>query len=217
MKDIIRVAVDGPSGAGKSTIAKAIAERLSLDYIDTGAMYRAVGYKMLQQGVSLSDEAAIGRLLDTTEIDFCKGDTILDGQVISDRIRTQEISKQASDCSALAMVRRRLVQLQRKMGAQKSVIMDGRDIGTVVFPDAEYKFFITAAPEERARRRFAELTAKGSETTFDQVLADINQRDYNDTHREVDPLRKAEDAVEIDTTDMTIEEVIEFICKEMRK
>lgn len=190
MKDIIRVAVDGPSGAGKSTIAKAIAERLSLDYIDTGAMYRAVGYKMLQQGVSLSDEAAIGRLLDTTEIDFCKGDTILDGQVISDRIRTQEISKQASDCSALAMVRRRLVQLQRKMGAQKSVIMDGRDIGTVVFPDAEYKFFITAAPEERARRRFAELTAKGSETTFDQVLADINQRDYNDTHREVDPLAK---------------------------
>ena len=147
MKDIIRVAVDGPSGAGKSTIAKAIAERLSLDYIDTGAMYRAVGYKMLQQGVSLSDEAAIGRLLDTTEIDFCKGDTILDGQVISDRIRTQEISRQASDCSALAMVRRRLVQLQRKMGAQKSVIMDGRDIGTVVFPDAEYKFFITAAPE----------------------------------------------------------------------
>lgn len=217
MKDIIRVAVDGPSGAGKSTIAKAIAERLSLDYIDTGAMYRAVGYKMLQQGVSLSDEAAIGRLLDTTEIDFCKGDTILDGQVISDRIRTQEISKQASDCSALAMVRRRLVQLQRKMGAQKSVIMDGRDIGTVVFPDAEYKFFITAAPEERARRRFAELTAKGSETTFDQVLADINQRDYNDTHREVDPLRKAEDAVEIDTTDMTIEEVVEYICKEMRK
>ncbi len=217
MKDIIRVAVDGPSGAGKSTIAKAIAERLSLDYIDTGAMYRAVGYKMLQQGVSLSDEAAIGRLLDTTEIDFCKGDTILDGQVISDRIRTQEISRQASDCSALAMVRRRLVQLQRKMGAQKSVIMDGRDIGTVVFPDAEYKFFITAAPEERARRRFAELTAKGSETTFDQVLADINQRDYNDTHREVDPLRKAEDAVEIDTTDMTIEEVVEYICKEMRK
>ena len=147
MKDIIRVAVDGPSGAGKSTIAKAIAERLSLDYIDTGAMYRAVGYTMLQQGVSLSDEAAIGRLLDPTEIDFCKGDTILDGQVISDRIRTQEISRQASDCSALAMVRRRLVQLQRKMGAQKSVIMDGRDIGTVVFPDAEYKFFITAAPE----------------------------------------------------------------------
>ncbi len=217
MKEIIRVAVDGPSGAGKSTIAKAIAERLSLDYIDTGAMYRAVGYKMLQQGVSLSDEAAIGRLLDTTEIDFCKGDTILDGQVISDRIRTQEISRQASDCSALAMVRRRLVQLQRKMGAQKSVIMDGRDIGTVVFPDAEYKFFITAAPEERARRRFAELMAKGSETTFDQVLADINQRDYNDTHREVDPLRKAEDAVEIDTTDMTIEEVVEYICKEMRK
>lgn len=217
MKDIIRVAVDGPSGAGKSTIAKAIAQRLSLDYIDTGAMYRAVGYKMLQQGVALSDTDAIRRLLDTTEIDFCKGDTILDGEVISDRIRTPEISKQASDCSALAMVRRRLVELQRKMGGQKSVIMDGRDIGTVVFPDAEYKFFITAEPEERARRRYKELTAKGSQTTFDQVLADINQRDYNDTHREVDPLRRAEDAVEIDTTHMTIEDVVEYICKEMEK
>ncbi len=217
MKDIIRVAVDGPSGAGKSTIAKAIAERMSLDYIDTGAMYRAVGYKMLQQGVALSDEAAIRRLLDTTEIDFCKGDTILDGEVISGRIRTPEIARQASDCSALAMVRRRLVELQRKMGGQKSVIMDGRDIGTVVFPDAEYKFFITAAPEERARRRYKELVEKGGQTTFDQVLADINQRDYNDTHRQVDPLRKAEDAVEIDTTNMTIEDVIEFICKEMEK
>lgn len=217
MKDIIRVAVDGPSGAGKSTIARAVAERMSLDYIDTGAMYRAVGYKMLRQGVALSDEAAIRRLMDTTEIDFCQGDTILDGEVISDRIRTPEISKQASDCSALAMVRRRLVELQRKMGSQKSVIMDGRDIGTVVFPDAEYKFFITATPEERARRRYKELAEKGSQLTFDQVLSDINQRDYNDTHREVDPLRRAEDAVEIDTTHMTIEDVIEFICKEMEK
>lgn len=217
MKEIIRVAVDGPSGAGKSTIAKAIAQKLSLDYIDTGAMYRAVGYKMLQQAVELSDAEAIRHLLDTTEIDFCHGDTVLDGEVISDKIRTPEISKQASDCSALAMVRRRLVELQRKMGGEKSVIMDGRDIGTVVFPDAEYKFFITAAPEERARRRFQELAAKGSQLTFDQVLADINQRDYNDTHREVDPLRRAEDAVEIDTTHMTIEEVVEFICREMER
>lgn len=217
MKDIIRVAVDGPSGAGKSTIAKEIARRMSLDYIDTGAMYRAVGYKMLQQGVALSDEAAIRRLLDTTEIDFRGGDTILDGEVISGRIRTPEIARQASDCSALAMVRRRLVELQRKMGGQKSVIMDGRDIGTVVFPDAEYKFFITATPEERARRRYNELIEKDSQITFDQVLSDINQRDYNDTHRQVDPLRKAEDAVEIDTTNMTIEDVIEFICKEMEK
>ncbi|MGC2872162.1 (d)CMP kinase [Ihubacter sp. rT4E-8] len=215
MKEIIRVAVDGPSGAGKSTIAKAIAERLCLDYIDTGAMYRAVGYKMLRDGIALTDEAGIQKLLDMTEIDFSHGDTILDGEIISDRIRTQEISKQASDCSALAIVRRRLVELQRKMGEKKSVIMDGRDIGTVVFPDAEYKFFITATPEERARRRYAELAEKDSGITFDQVLEDINQRDYNDTHREVDPLRKAEDAVEIDTTHMTIEDVINFIRKEM--
>lgn len=215
MKEIIRVAVDGPSGAGKSTIAKAIAERLCLDYIDTGAMYRAVGYKMLRDGIALTDEAGIQKLLDMTEIDFSHGDTILDGEIISDRIRTQEISKQASDCSALAIVRRRLVELQRKMGEKKSVIMDGRDIGTVVFPDAEYKFFITATPEKRARRRYAELAEKDSGITFDQVLEDINQRDYNDTHREVDPLRKAEDAVEIDTTHMTIEDVINFIRKEM--
>ena len=215
MKEIIRVAVDGPSGAGKSTIAKAIAERLCLDYIDTGAMYRAVGYKMLRDGIALTDEAGIQKLLDMTEIDFSHGDTILDGEIISDRIRTQEISKQASDCSALAIVRSRLVELQRKMGEKKSVIMDGRDIGTVVFPDAEYKFFITATPEERARRRYAELAEKDSGITFDQVLEDINQRDYNDTHREVDPLRKAEDAVEIDTTHMTIEDVINFIRKEM--
>ena len=169
MKEIIRVAVDGPSGAGKSTIAKAIAERLCLDYIDTGAMYRAVGYKMLRDGIALTDEAGIQKLLDMTEIDFSHGDTILDGEIISDRIRTQEISKQASDCSALAIVRRRLVELQRKMGEKKSVIMDGRDIGTVVFPDAEYKFFITATPEERARRRYAELAEKDSGITFDRA------------------------------------------------
>ncbi|MGN0658931.1 MAG: (d)CMP kinase [Emergencia sp.] len=217
MKDIIRIAVDGPSGAGKSTIAKAVADRLSISYIDTGAMYRAVGYKMLQEGVSLDDPEGIRRLLDTTDIDFADGDIWLDGQNISHLIRTPEISKQASDCSALAAVRRALVALQQKMGEKKSVIMDGRDIGTVVFPDAEYKFYITASAEERAKRRFLELQEKGSQITFEQVLADINQRDYNDTHREVDPLRKAEDSIEVDTTRMSIEEVTDYICKEMNR
>ena len=216
MEDMIRIAVDGPSGAGKSTIAKAVAQKLSIDYIDTGAMYRAIGYKMLKEGISVDDLAGIQKLLDTTEIDFSKGDTILDGQVVNDLIRTPEISKQASRCSAVAIVRKKLVDLQQKMGQAKSVVMDGRDIGTVVFPDAEYKFFITASPEERAKRRYKELLDKGQKVDYEQVLADMKARDHNDTTRDVTPLRKAEDAIEVDTTNMSIEEVIEYICKEMK-
>ncbi|MEY8296145.1 MAG: (d)CMP kinase [Emergencia timonensis] len=216
MEDMIRIAVDGPSGAGKSTIAKAVAQRLGIDYIDTGAMYRAIGYKMLKKGINVDDLEGIQRLLDTTEIDFSKGDIILDGQVINDLIRTPEISKQASSCSAVGIVREKLVDLQQKMGRAKSVVMDGRDIGTVVFPDAEYKFFITASPEERAKRRYNELIEKGQKVNYDQVLADITDRDHNDSTREITPLRKAEDAIEVDTTNMTIEEVIEYICKEMK-
>lgn len=216
MEDMIRIAVDGPSGAGKSTIAKAVAQRLGIDYIDTGAMYRAIGYKMLKEGINVDDLEGIQRLLDTTEIDFSKGDIILDGQVINDLIRTPEISKQASSCSAVGIVREKLVDLQQKMGRAKSVVMDGRDIGTVVFPDAEYKFFITASPEERAKRRYNELIEKGQKVNYDQVLADITDRDHNDSTREITPLRKAEDAIEVDTTNMTIEEVIEYICKEMK-
>ena len=214
MEDMIRIAVDGPSGAGKSTIAKAVAQRLGIDYIDTGAMYRAIGYKMLKKGINVDDLEGIQRLLDTT--DFSKGDIILDGQVINDLIRTPEISKQASSCSAVGIVREKLVDLQQKMGGAKSVVMDGRDIGTVVFPDAEYKFFITASPEERAKRRYNELIEKGQKVNYDQVLADITDRDHNDSTREITPLRKAEDAIEVDTTNMTIEEVIEYICKEMK-
>lgn len=217
MTDMIRIAVDGPSGAGKSTIAKAVAQKLSIDYIDTGAMYRAIGYKMLKEGISVDDLAGIQNLLDTTEIDFSKGDTILDGQVVNDLIRTPEISKQASRCSAVAIVRKKLVDLQQKMGQAKSVVMDGRDIGTVVFPDAEYKFFITASPEERAKRRYKELLNKGQKVDYEQVLADITARDYNDSTRDVTPLRKAEDAIEVDTTNMSIEEVIDYICKEMKQ
>lgn len=215
MEDMIRIAVDGPSGAGKSTIAKAVAKKLHIDYIDTGAMYRAIGYKMLKEGVAVDDLDGIRKLLDTTEIDFSQGNTILDGKVINDLIRTPEISKQASSCSAVGIVREKLVDLQKKMGQAKSVVMDGRDIGTVVFPDAEYKFFITASVEERARRRYEELLAKGQKVAYDQVLTDITARDHNDTTREITPLRKADDAIEVDTTNMTIEEVIDYICKEM--
>ncbi len=217
MKEIIRIAMDGPSGAGKSTIAKAIAKKLCIDYIDTGAMYRAVGYKMLQKGIAMDDIAAITEMLKETEIDFSGGNIYLDGENINDRIRTEEISKQASDCSALGVVRAKLTEQQQKMGEKKSVIMDGRDIGTVVFPDAEFKFYITATAEERANRRYKELIAKGEDVTYEKVLADIKQRDHNDSTREINPLKKAEDALELDTTEMGIEEVIDFISKEMNK
>lgn len=217
MEKIIRVAIDGPSGAGKSTIAKSLAKKLGIDYIDTGAMYRAVGYKILSCGIDPDDSQALKRMLDETEIDFSGGNIILDGVIINDKIRTPEISKKASECSALAEVREKLVQLQRKMGQTKSVIMDGRDIGNNVLTDAEYKFFMTASAEERARRRFEELKEKGQNVIYDQVLEDIIQRDHNDMTRKLNPLRKAEDAQELDTTGMSIEEVIDYILKEIEK
>lgn len=217
MSEIIRIAVDGPSGAGKSTIARAVAAKLSIDYIDTGAMYRAVGYKMLRDGIAVSDLPAVEAMLAETEIDFSRGNIYLDGENINDKIRTEAISKQASACSALGVVRAKLTEQQQKMGAQKSVIMDGRDIGTVVFPNAEFKFYITASDEERAKRRYRELLEKGQQVTYEKVLSDIRQRDYNDSTREINPLRKAEDAIELDTTTMSAEEVIERILRELGK
>lgn len=213
MPGIFQIAIDGPSGAGKSTIAKIIASMLSIEYIDTGAMYRAVGYKMLLQGIDISNRDAIRAMLETTNIDFSEGETLLDGQNISDKIRTQEISKMASDVSALPEVREKLVALQREMGKSKSVIMDGRDIGTNVFPDAEYKFFLTATIKERAIRRWTELNARGQSVDLSSVEKDIEIRDFNDTNRALNPLRKADDAIEIDTTGMSVEEVVENILK----
>ena len=209
---IFQIAIDGPSGAGKSTIAKTVAQKLGIDYIDTGAMYRALGLKMLRMGLPMTENDALAAMLAETDIDFSGGRVYLDGEDVSDQIRTQEISKAASDCSAFASVRRKLVELQQKMARAKSVIMDGRDIGTVVLKDAPYKYFLTASDEERALRRFRELAAKGEPQTYEEVLEQIRQRDYNDTHRAVTPLRKAEDAVEIDSTAMSIEEVVDYIC-----
>ncbi len=212
-----RIAVDGPSGAGKSTIAKALAKDLGIDYIDTGAMYRAVGYKLIKEGIALDDIAAIAAMLSGTSIDFEKGRTILDGTDISDLIRTPAISKMASDCSALPIVRDKLVEIQRNIGRAKSVIMDGRDIGTNVFKDAELKFFITASPEERARRRYLELVDKGVNQDYESVLSDIVARDHNDSTRALNPLKKADDAILIDTTDMSIDEVKGMMMKEIGK
>lgn len=217
MSKIIRVAIDGPSGAGKSTIAKAVGKKLGLDYIDTGAMYRAVGYKTLTNGVDPDDAAAMQQMLDRTEIDFSKGDIILDGEIVNDKIRTNEMSMMASRVSAIPAVREKLVELQRKMGQTKSIIMDGRDIGTNVLTDAEFKFFMTASAEERADRRYKELIEKGQEISYETVLEDIKKRDHNDMTRALNPLRKADDAIELDTTGMSIEEVTDFIYKEVTK
>ena len=213
---MIRIAIDGPGGAGKSTIAKQVARALDIDYIDTGAMYRAVGYKLIRDNVDMSDEDALLAMLEATDIDFSGGKTILDGEDISDRIRTQEISRKASECSALAPVRAKLVELQKKMGSTKSVIMDGRDIGTVVLKDAELKIYLTASAEERAERRHKELLLKGEDISYEKVLADMQERDYNDMHREITPLRKADDAIELDTTGMSIDEVTEYILRKVK-
>lgn len=213
---MIRIAIDGPGGAGKSTIAKQVAKALDIDYIDTGAMYRAVGYKLIRDDVDMYDKDALSAMLDATDIDFSGGRTILDGEDISDRIRTQEISRKASECSALAPVRAKLVELQKKMGSTKSVIMDGRDIGTVVLKDAELKIYLTASAEERASRRHRELLLKGEDISYEKVLADMQERDYNDMHREITPLRKANDAIELDTTGMSIDEVTEYILRKVK-
>lgn len=216
MKDIFRVAIDGPSGAGKSTIAKSVAKKLGIDYIDTGAMYRAVGYKMKQEGIGTDDLDKLETMLAETDIDFVKGDIILDGKIVNGVIRTSEISQMASKCSAIPMVREKLVDIQRGMGSRKSVIMDGRDIGTNVLKDAEYKIFLTASAEERAERRHKELLEKGENITFEEVLRDIKERDHNDMTRALNPLRKAEDALEVDTTGLDIDQVTELVLKEVR-
>ena len=217
MEKIIRVAIDGPSGAGKSTIAKAVAKKMNIDYIDTGAMYRAVGLKVKNNGIDMKDEAAMAAMLADTDIDFVNGDIILDGVVVNKEIRANDMSMMASNVSALPAVRAKLVELQRKMGQTKSIIMDGRDIGTNVLTDAEVKIFMTASAEERADRRYKELIEKGQDVTYDQILEDIRQRDHNDSTRALNPLRKADDAIELDTTGMSIEEVTDYIMNEVNK
>lgn len=211
MSDIYRIAIDGPSGAGKSTIAKAVAKKLGIDYIDTGAMYRAVGYKVKTSGVNVENADDLRKMLDDTDIDFVNGNIKLDGQSVNDVIRTPEISKMASIVSAKAPVRTKLVEIQRNMGTRKSIIMDGRDIGTNVLKDAEYKIYLTASAEERADRRYKELVEKGQTVNYDQILRDIKDRDHNDMTRELNPLCKADDATELDTTGMNIEQVIDAV------
>ena len=208
---MLRIAIDGPGGAGKSTIAKLVGDKLGLEYIDTGAMYRAVGLKLNRKGIKPDDLISISNVLEETTIDFVNGKIILDGDDVSDIIRTQQISKFASIYSQIPEVRSKLVDIQRRIAAGKSVIMDGRDIGTNVLTDAELKVFLTADSMVRARRRYEELRSKGVNANLDDIHEEIKDRDYQDMNRKLNPLAQAEDAIRLDTSDMTIDEVVNTI------
>ena len=209
----LTIAIDGPSGAGKSTVGGALAKRLGYLYIDTGAMYRAVALRAKERGVATDDEEVLYRWASSLLITFVKmGEetrVLCDGEDITEGIRSPGISRLASDISKRKGVRDALVQLQREMGRGGGVVLEGRDIGTVVFPDADVKFYLDADTEERARRRFNELVEKGVRVDFEETLEEVRQRDHNDMSRVLSPLRKAEDAVVIDSTGQSVEEIVE--------
>lgn len=211
--EIFQIAIDGPSGAGKSTIAKEIAKKLKIDYVDTGAMYRAIAFKMIMKGISAEDMASLEDMLLATDIKYKGGDLHLDGTLLKDQIRTAEVTKLTSEISGFSPVREKLVALQQAMGKSQSLVMDGRDIGTNVFPNAKYKFYLNASVKERARRRWAELKEKGEEADLEIVEKAISERDLNDAGRALNPLRKAHDAIEIDSTSMSIDQVVNFIIE----
>ncbi|NLZ25865.1 MAG: (d)CMP kinase [Clostridiales bacterium] len=218
---MINIAIDGPAGAGKSTVAKAVAKKLNFIYLDTGAMYRAVAYSAIKNGIAITDEQAISEFVKTITMDIAYDENgeqqiFVFDENVTPYIRQNEISKAASDVSAYPAVRYRMVELQRIEAGKNNVVLDGRDIGTFVLPNAEYKFFMTASPEVRAKRRYDELLARGQSVDYDKVLNDIITRDYNDSHRAVAPLKQAEDAVYLDTSNMTVEEVTNFIIDRIK-
>ena len=208
---VYRIAVDGPAGAGKSTLAKLLAQKLGIDYIDTGAMYRAVALKLIRTGTDYNDAEALAKLLADTDVDFDAGKTLLDGEDISGLIRTQEVSEMASASSAVPAIREKLVALQQAMGKRKPIIMDGRDIASKVFPDAEVKFYVTARSDVRARRRAEDMRAQGQPCDPVQIQKEIEARDYRDMHREVSPLTLVPEAVIIDTSDRSISSTIDYM------
>lgn len=213
MPKTISIAIDGPAGAGKSTIARCLAEELNFRYVDTGAIYRTVAYFLDLWGISPKDTDGITRYLDELTIGITYDDNglqhmIMNGMDVTDDIRTQEIGQKASLASAQPLVREMLLDMQRDTAKQYNVVMDGRDIGTVVLPRADVKIFLTASAEVRAERRFRELTAKGEKASYDKVLAEIKQRDYQDTHRQIAPLKMARDSVKLDSSNMTVDEVL---------
>ena len=208
------IAIDGPSAAGKSTIADILAERLNFVHLDTGAMYRAVAYEAFKEDIAIDDEKKIVKMIKKMDLDMTSdGKVILDSEDISEKIRTNEISMGASDVSKLDGCRKALVAMQQKICESGGYILDGRDIGTVVLKDAPVKIYLVASAEARAQRRMLQNIEKGIEADYETILEDIKKRDYQDTHREHSPLRKADDAVEIDTSEMTLEEVTNAVLE----
>lgn len=215
--NVINVAIDGPAGAGKSTISRIAAKEVGFIYVDTGALYRTVGVNALRKGVNTKDKAAVAATLGDISVDLVFEDgeqkVLLNGENVSEEIRTPPASMAASDVSAVPEVRAFLFDLQRDIAKRNNCIMDGRDIGTVVLPDAKVKIFLTASPESRAMRRYKELIEKGTQVEYKDVLEDLIERDYNDSHREIAPLRPAEDGVIVDTTNLNLEESINEIVR----
>ena len=218
---IINIAIDGPAGAGKSTVAKRIAEIMHLTYVDTGAMYRALGLKAVRNGIDPGDAEAVATMLPDTTVTFIKinGEqhVVLDGEDVNEFIRTEEISHAASVISTLPEVRQKLVDLQREIARSTDTVMDGRDIGTVVLPNTPYKFYVTASAEVRAKRRFIEYQQKGilGDRTYEDVLNEVKIRDERDMNREFSPLRPAENAVIIDTSEMSIDEAVDAVIEDI--
>ncbi|MCI7468291.1 MAG: (d)CMP kinase [Lachnospiraceae bacterium] len=210
-----QIAIDGPAGAGKSTIAKRVAKDLSFVYVDTGAMYRSIGLYMLKNGIDIHDKDAVEKASEKADVRLSYIDgtqhVLLNGEDVSTQIREEEVGKAASVVSAYPQVRKNLTALQKKLAETENVVMDGRDIGTCVLPDAFLKIYLTASPEVRGRRRFLELVEKGENPDLNEIIEDIRKRDQADMTREISPLKKADDAVEIDSSEMTIDEVVKAI------
>jgi CMP/dCMP kinase len=215
------IAIDGPSGAGKSTLAKRLARNLGYTYLDTGAMYRALALKILRQGLDLSDATKLARLVEATDIDLVHREgnlqVLLDGVDVSALIRTPEVSQMASKASAFSVVRNRMLDLQRALGQRGNVVAEGRDIGTVIFPRAEVKIYLDASVQERARRRYKELRAAGRDVTVEETIRELEERDKRDSERDVAPLRKAEDALAIDSSGLTAEAVLERVMRVIKQ
>ncbi|MVF15022.1 (d)CMP kinase [Fructilactobacillus sanfranciscensis] len=220
-KKELQVAIDGPASAGKSTVAKIVAKNFNYIYVDTGAMYRSITYKAIQNNINLNDENKIVELLHKTKITFTPGNSVqhvfIDGEEVTDKIRSEKVTNNVSTVAALSLIRRELVKRQQEIAKDGGVIMDGRDIGTTVLPNADLKIFLIASVKERAERRYIENQKKGINITLEELKKEIEVRDYKDSHRKVSPLKKAKDAIEIDTTSLSIEQVSDKISSLIKK
>lgn len=218
---MLNIALDGPCGGGKSTVADILAQKLDILHLDTGAMYRACALCAIKRGVDCLDEEAVSGFINDIDIEIRYQNgrqiTMLDGEDVSEKIRANEVSMMSSDISSLKCVREKMVEMQREVAKRNDCILDGRDIGTVVLPDATFKFYITATPTVRAERRYKELTEKGQKVDFEDLIEEINRRDYNDSHRKISPLKKAYDAILIDTSEMTVKEVVDKLLSYITK